>query len=110
MKFMTLLLCAVCFAFGLDGKVVKVIDGDTITILTDDKKQVKIRLNGIDAPEIKQDFGRAAREYLASMIAGKFVSVKEYGQDRYKRVLGTISIDGVDINEKMVKDGMLELL
>lgn len=104
-KILIAILFAVCFAFGLDGKVVKVTDGDTITILTGDKKQVKIRLNGIDAPELKQDFGRAAREHLASMIAGKFVSVKEHGQDRYKRVLGTISLDGVDINEKMVKDG-----
>ena len=61
--------------FALSGKVVSVHDGDTITILTEEK-QVKVRLFGIDAPELKQPFGRKSKEFLASMIAGQIVKVE----------------------------------
>jgi len=52
-----LISCAQTQATELTGRVVSVHDGDTITVLDADKKQHKIRLAGIDAPEIKQAFG-----------------------------------------------------
>lgn len=91
--------------FALDGKVVKVADGDTITILTDSKEQVKIRLFGIDAPEKKQAFGQKSKDFLAELVAGKRVKIKEKGKDRYKRVLGVVFLGKSDINEQMVLNG-----
>ena len=90
--------------FALDGKVVKVADGDTITILTDSKEQVKIRLFGIDAPERKQALPKVKR-LLAELVAGKRVKIKEKGKDRYKRVLGVVFLNKSDINEQMVLNG-----
>jgi len=60
-----------------NGKVVKVIDGDTVDILTLKKQKIRVRLLDIDAPESRQAYGNASRKYLASLIAGKNVFVQE---------------------------------
>ena len=90
--------------FALSGKVISTHDGDTITILQG-KQQVKIRLYGIDAPELKQPYGKKSKQFLANLIAGKVVEVEENGKDRYKRTIGTIYLNGADINAQMVENG-----
>ena len=91
-------------ATDLVGKVVGVSDGDTITVLVD-KKPIKIRLEGIDAPEAKQSFGNRSKQALSDLVFGKEVRVKKTGEDRYGRSLGFVSRDGIDINAKMIQDG-----
>ena len=104
--FVTLLiLSSYLFSLELIGKVVKVSDGDTVTILASDKTQHKIRLNDIDAPEKKQAFGNKAKDNLSKYIAGKTVTVEYQKKDKYKRVLGTIYYNNTDINLQQVKDG-----
>ena len=103
--FLILLFCSYANSLELVGKVIKVSDGDTITLLTDDKVSHKIRLNDIDAPEKKQAFGNKSRDNLASYIAGEIVTVKYKSKDRYGRVLGTIYFDNLDINLQQVKNG-----
>lgn len=100
-----LLLVSSVNAAELRGKVVKVSDGDTITVLDSGNVQHKIRLNAIDAPESKQAFGSKSREALADKIAGKTVAVEWAKRDRYGRILGTVRIDGRDINHEMIADG-----
>jgi endonuclease YncB( thermonuclease family) len=87
------------------GLVVAISDGDTITLLTEDKRQIKIRLAGIDTPEKKQAFGTKARDHLASRIFKHDVEVDLRKQDQYGRHLGVIYIGGVDINQSMIQDG-----
>lgn len=99
-----LLVFAPLLLFALSGKVVSVHDGDTITILAG-KEQVKIRLFGIDAPELKQPYGKKSKQFLSNLIAGQIVEVKENGNDRYGRTIGTISLNGEDINAQMVESG-----
>lgn len=86
------------------SKVVKISDGDTITVLSG-KEQTKVRLYGIDAPEKKQDYGQKSRQFLASLIAGQVVEVEPKGEDRYKRTLGIIRYKDQDINAQMVLNG-----
>ena len=105
MKAIAALFLACNLLLGFSAKVVKVSDGDTITVLTQNKESIKVRLYGIDAPETKQDFGKASKQYLSSLIVGKIVEVKSGGQDRYGRVLGTIYLDNADINAKTVEEG-----
>ena len=90
---------------GFEARVVKIIDGDTIKILTSERQQIKVRLYGIDAPEKKQPYGTAAKRYLSDLIAGKTVQIEELGKDRYKRVLGIVYLDGKDVNEILVLNG-----
>ena len=91
--------------FALEGRVVKVYDGDTITLLDKDMQQHRIRFYGIDAPEKSQSFGKRSQENLASMIAGKMVNVDVQAEDRYGRSVGIVYLDDVDINKRQVADG-----
>ncbi len=95
-------VCAPTLADTLTGKVVKVADGDSITVL-DNIIQHKIRLQGIDAPERKQAFGDASRKHLATLVAGKEVTVKWDKRDRYRRIVGFVLVDGHDVNLVQVK-------
>ena len=80
----------------ITGKVVAVIDGDTIKILDDSRVQHKIRLTGIDAPEKAQPFGNASRKHLASIVAGRVVRIETLKNDRYGRVLGKVWVQPGD--------------
>lgn len=104
MRISIFLLFIPVLLFAISGKVVSIHDGDTITVLQD-KRQVKIRLYGIDVPELKQPYGKKSKQFLANLIAGKVVEVKENGKDRYKRTIGTIYLTGEDINAQMVENG-----
>jgi len=74
----------------IEGKVIKVADGDTITVLDSNKEQHRIRLAGIDAPEKSQPFGNASRKKLRELVAGKEVLVDFDKYDRYGRIVGTV--------------------
>lgn len=86
--------------------VVSVTDGDTITVLTAEKKQHKIRLLGIDAPEKTQAFGQRSKQALSDLVYKKEVTIEYKEQDRYKRYLGKVLVDGKDANLEQVKAGM----
>jgi micrococcal nuclease len=89
----------------LTGRVISIADGDTITVLDSTKVQHKVRLADIDAPEKSQDFGTKSREALAGKIQGRDVKIETQGTDRYKRTLGTVLLDGRNVNLEMVSEG-----
>jgi endonuclease YncB( thermonuclease family) len=86
-------------AFNFEGKVVAVIDGDTIEVMRDGKA-VRIRLQGVDCPESKQPFGTKAKQFTSDFLYGKQVLVKATGQDRYGRTLADIYIDAANANNE----------
>ena len=86
-------------------KVVKVTDGDTVNVLDQTKTLHKIRLQGIDAPERKQAFGRKSTQNLASYVAGQYIEVEYKKRDRYGRIVGKLIRDGLDINLLQIKEG-----
>lgn len=59
----------------IKGKVVRVADGDTITILDSSNTQVRVRLYGIDAPEKGQDFANVAKEFTSDICFSKIVTI-----------------------------------
>jgi micrococcal nuclease len=77
-------------ASALYDKCVSVQNGDTITLLSADKVQHKIKLYGIDAPELKQDFADASKRHLSNIVLGKPVRYEDHGKDRYGRVLAVV--------------------
>lgn len=90
----------------LNGIVVGVTDGDTVTVLDSSRTQRKIRLTGIDAPESRQPFGHRARQHLASLVFQQQVAVEWSKRDRYGRILGKVLLDGNDVNLKLVEAGL----
>ena len=104
-----LLIFSVCTASAskiLQGKVVSVADGDTITVLDAEKTQHKIRLQGIDAPEKAQAFGAKSKQALYEMVHGKTVQVSFEKSDKYGRILGKVLLDGQDICHQQLKAGL----
>ena len=102
----------ICIAFStaqasqLVGRVIGITDGDTITVLDSEKREHKIRLMGIDAPEKKQSYGNESKKALSNYIYQKEVIVEYKKEDRYKRKVGKIILNKQDICLQMVKDGM----
>jgi len=87
------------------GPVVKVQDGDTLTVRAANAV-VRVRLDGIDAPEMGQPYGRRSRESLAELCAAKQAQVVEQGRDRYGRTVGRVWCGGVSANAEQVRRGM----
>ena len=107
MRFVAVLLASLIAFSPVDdfqGKVVSIADGDTVTVLRG-KEQVKVRLDGIDAPEKNQSFGTKSKDALAGLVFGKTVTVQSEGTDRYGRTLGVISLGGTNVNQRMVSGG-----
>lgn len=88
-----------------EGQVVKVADGDTVTVLHN-REQVRVRLGSIDAPEKRQAFGTRSQQHLSALVFGRTVRVVEDGKDRYGRTIGVLHVQGVNVNREMVRAGM----
>jgi micrococcal nuclease len=85
---------------------VAISDGDTFTLLTADKTQIKIRLHGIDCPEKSQDFGQVAKKFLSDLIYNKDVKVEKTDVDRYGRTIGKVEFGDINVNESLLKAGL----
>lgn len=89
------------------GKVVGISDGDTITVLTAEKKQIKVRLYGIDCPESRQAFGNRAKQAASELVFGRVVRVEVMHKDRYSRTVGIVTRqDGKNLNGELVAEGL----
>jgi micrococcal nuclease len=99
------IFCLPGSAGTFSGKCVGVSDGDTITVLKSGRA-VKIRFEGIDCPEISQDFGKRARRFTSKMVFGKIVEIKEFSQDDYGRTVARVYVDGQDLCLELVKAGL----
>lgn len=89
-----------------EGKAVRVLDGDTIEVLADGNRSVRVRLANIDAPEKKQPFGQKSKEHLIDLVAGKHVEVVDLGGDQYGRRIGRVLVDGQEANVEQVRSGL----
>jgi endonuclease YncB( thermonuclease family) len=101
-----LLLTIKLQAATLQGKVVSVADGDTLTVLDDNKNQHKIRLKGIDAPEKAQAFGQKSKQSLNQLAHSKMVTVEFEKKDKYGRTVGKVLLNGTDVCLEQIKLGM----
>ena len=75
MKIVYMFLLFISILFADPIKIIKIYDGDTITALTSQKEKIKIRLYGIDAPELKQPFGKASKRHLIDLISNKSLNI-----------------------------------
>jgi micrococcal nuclease len=92
-------------AADFSGRVVGIIDGDTLEVLHHQRAE-RIRLNGIDCPEKAQAYGTRAKLAVADLAFGKEVTVKTHGLDKYKRTLADLFLpDGTNVNYTLVKEG-----
>ena len=104
-KLILLLLFIPLVSFGQDVKVIRIIDGDTFEIENGDK----VRMIGIDAPELKVNNGLESKNHLKLLIENKYVSLikdeKNKNKDFFGRLLRYVYLDNYDVNLKMIEDG-----
>ena len=107
---------ATAAAWQLSGTAIYIDDGDTVSILSDDRQQTKVRLASIDAPEtshtskqtgrVGQPYADKARQYLANQIKGQVVQGTCFEQDRYGRSVCELFVNGTSVNRAMVSAGL----
>jgi endonuclease YncB( thermonuclease family) len=103
---MLALVAILFFNQNITGKVVGVIDGDTIDVLDQYYQKHRIRLAEIDAPEKNQAFGYRAKETLSRKVFGQDVVVRSTKKDHYNRDIGQVYVGAKYINLEMVEEGM----
>jgi endonuclease YncB( thermonuclease family) len=108
LRYILALLCAISLTAQAEifsAKVIVVMDGDTVMVLRDGQK-LKVRLANIDAPEKDQSYGMQSRDSLLQLVGKKQVQIDSQAIDQYGRMIGRISVDGLDVNQEQVKRGM----
>jgi len=88
------------------ARVIGVYSGDTIVVSTSNDKQLKIRLEGIDCPEIDQEYGDSAKMAMVKLCFKKEVQIEKVGLDTYGRTLAYVYIADVCLNKELIRLGM----
>ena len=101
-----LLVATFSASADISGRIVRVLDGDTVEVLETGNRLTRIRLAGIDAPEKNQPFGQRSRKELTSMVAQRPVTITESETDRYGRLLGTVWLGMTDVNAEQIRKGL----
>ena len=108
MAFLVLLL--VNTALGQDsvvrGRCVGCHDGDSLTLLTPQHSQIKVRLAFLDAPELGQPFGYRAKQAMSNLVFGKKIVVRLHTIDQYGRLVAVVFVDGLDVGLQMLRQGL----
>lgn len=108
MRGVTALLClcpALCLA-GYECKIIGVTDGDTLTALCAEDRQVKVRLAEIDAPEKAQPFGDRSKQSLSDLCFDREAEIAPQTTDRYGRTVARVHCEGTDANAEQLRRGM----
>ena len=100
-----LFICGAVQAADFTGKVIAVLDGDTLLVLQSGNP-VKVRLAEVDAPEKAQPYGNASQKSLAELAMGKQIRVAVRAADDYGRLIATVHADGLNVNHEQVRRGM----
>ena len=104
------LLCSAFSTLSADdtveGKVTQIIDGDSILVTDSKSVEYEVQLEGIDAPELKQDFGKESTDGLTKLLNGKSVRLTWKSKDNYERLLAQVYDGEKHINTEMIKTGM----
>ncbi len=101
-----LLVLPAASASTLPGRVLRVVDGDTIVVIGPGNAQYRVNLAGLDAPELNQRYGLASKEHLLRHVAGRFVVVDWQKRDRHGDLVGRVWVSGQDLGLKQVRAGL----
>jgi endonuclease YncB( thermonuclease family) len=91
---------------SFEAKVKRIIDGDSILVTDSKEVEYEVQLEGIDAPELKQDFGKESANALTKLLKDKSVKLTWGSKDTYDRLLAQVYVEDVHVNMEMLKSGM----
>lgn len=103
----TLFFCSTLLFAQTKGKVIKISDGDTITVLLEGNIQKKLRLAEVDCPESGQPFGKNAKDFTSQEVFGKDITFVETDTDRYGRTIAKVFYnDNKYLSKELIKAGL----
>jgi endonuclease YncB( thermonuclease family) len=102
---LSLLVSVPAWAEELAGQVVGIHDGDTLTLLTPERRQVRVRLHAIDTPESRQPYGTRARQELSKLAFRQTVRVEVTDTGRNGRTVGQVWVGNLNVNAELVRRG-----
>ena len=94
------------WAETFSGRIVHVADGDTVTLLTQSKQQIRIRISGIDAPEKAQPYGNRSKQNLERLAHSKDAIADCPKKDKYKRYVCKVLVDNLDVGLEQLRSGL----
>lgn len=97
---------AFCADETMEAKVKRVIDGDSILVVDGNDVEFEVQLEGIDAPEMKQDFGKKSTNALTKLLKDQKVKLTWKDKDAYDRLLAQVYLEDKHINKEMLSMGM----
>jgi micrococcal nuclease len=103
-----LFLCSASYGYAFSGKCIRVTDGETIVVLRGNDK-IKIRLYGVDCPEIDQRYGKKAKIFTSEHVLGKTLRIEEMGKF-YNRIVGIVYANDFCLNSTLLKSGYALLI
>ena len=86
-------------------RVITVVDGDTLIAVSQNGKKHKLRVRGVDCPELGQRMAFEAKEFVQGLVLGQWVDVRFYGRDKYRRQVASIRANGKDVAKELVSNG-----
>ncbi len=91
----------------VQGKIISVIDGDTVILQANNNRKIIVRLDYVDAPESGQPYGDQAKAFLLDLVLNRDVIVQDNGRDKYHRMLGIIQLPNADmpVNRQLLLAG-----
>jgi micrococcal nuclease len=90
---------------SFSARCISVRDGDTIEVLRDNRA-IRVRLEGVDCPELGQGFSQKAKQFTSGLVFGKTVKIRPIGNDEYGRLIARVVVDGKDVSEELLKAGL----
>lgn len=103
--FFFLLVMSPAASLAFHATLHTVFDGDTIDVLDESGRRIRVRLSGIDAPEIGQPFGRSSGDALRRLLSSGELDVEPHSIDRYQRVLARVTCGGHDVSFEQIRSG-----
>jgi micrococcal nuclease len=104
--FLALVLLLTPISHTFYATVTGVHDGDSITVINGEHQQIKVRLEGIDCPELNQAFGKKSKQLTAALCFNKQVRLVKSGKDQYGRTLAFVYIGDLCVNSELLKQGL----
>ncbi|MCW5633243.1 MAG: thermonuclease family protein [Rubrivivax sp.] len=89
----------------IEGVIARVIDGDSLVLQPQDRAPIEVRLRDMDAPEICQDYGPAAKQALERLALGKTATLTVHARDQHGRSVGHVTVEGQSLSKLMVAEG-----
>jgi len=104
--FLLLLFALVSVPGSFRAKVIGVNSGDSIVVLLDNNTQLRVRLEGIDCPELQQEYGDSAKQATVALCFKKNVRIEKVGEDMYGRTLAFVYVDDLCVNKELLRLGL----